>query len=263
MSKPRISVVRYLNTAPLVWGLLHGELRGKYDLDFTTPARCADAVLSGQAEVGIIPSIVYPRLPAGEIIRGLSISSLRTVRSVLLFSHRPIAQVRRVALDRASRTSVALLTVLLRKFYGVDFQAAAAPSDPASMLKAADAALVIGDPALLYHNEAVRVYDLAEEWHQFTGLPFVFAVWAGPGHAQVARFRQDLEDSRTYGLAHLEDIAAQYAPRLGMTTEEIKIYLTKNIDYNLGEDHQRSLGLFFRLASEVGIIPEACELRLV
>ena len=150
MTKPRISVVQYLNTAPLVWGMLHGAQRGKFSLDFTTPARCADAVAHGQADVGIIPSIEVPRIEGAEIVPGISIASKGLVKSVLLISKAPIEQIRSVAMDNSSRTSVALVTILLRRFYGVDFQSEAADPRLDDMLKRADAALLIGDPALAF-----------------------------------------------------------------------------------------------------------------
>src|SRR6266699_54504 len=116
--KPRVSVVKYLNTVPLIWGMLRGEQRGNFDLDFTTPASCADAVRSGEADVGIIPSIEYQRMEDAEIVGGVAIASKGRVRSVLLLSKAPIERIRTVALDNSSRTSVALLAILLRRFYG-------------------------------------------------------------------------------------------------------------------------------------------------
>ncbi|MGH9455658.1 MAG: menaquinone biosynthetic enzyme MqnA/MqnD family protein, partial [Terriglobia bacterium] len=171
--KPRVSVVQYLNTVPLVWGMMHGEQKGKFDLTPATPARCADAIRSGQADVGIIPAIEYQRIPGLEVIDGLSISSKREVRSVLLLSAKPIEAIHTVAMDESSRTSVALATILLRKFYGLSISSTPAQPDPHAMLAKADAALIIGDPALAFHAREVQVYDLAAEWRRFTGLPFV------------------------------------------------------------------------------------------
>ena len=140
MTRPRVSVVKYLNTVPLVWGMLHGEQRGKYELDFTTPAGCADAVLAGQADVGIVPSIEYQRMQEVEILPGLSIASKAPVRSVLLLSAVPIERIRTVSIDDSSRTSVALTAILLRKFYQREFDSIPSAPDPDEMLKRADAA---------------------------------------------------------------------------------------------------------------------------
>jgi len=259
--KPRVSVVQYLNTAPLVWGMVHGPLRGRFDLAFTTPACCAEDLRTGRADLGIIPSIEYQRIEGLKLLPGMSIASKHHVRSVLLLARVPIEQVRTVALDTSSRTSAALVQVLLRKFYKLDVVSRPASPDPDAMLRVADAALLIGDPALVYTGGA-RVYDLAEEWRRFTGLPFVFAVWAfrpGPG-LDPADLRRDFSSSRDEGMAHVEEIAAEWAPRLGLTAAAVKIYLTENIDYTLDEENLAGLRLFYRLAREIGAIRDVKEL---
>ncbi len=253
-SQPKVSVVQYLNTVPLIWGMLNGEQKAKYDLDFTIPASCAEAVRHGEVDIGIIPSIEYQRIEGLQVMPGLSIASKGKVKSVLLFSKVPIEKVRTIALDNSSRTSAALLMILMRKFYSraVDYK----PSEPklTGMLESADAALVIGDPALLYDGGIPEVYDLAEEWKKFTGLPFVFAVWAGRTEAKIGRFHEDFEASRAFGMAHVDEIAREYAPKLKMRPEEVRVYLTENIDYSLDEENCRGLQLFYRLARETGIL---------
>ena len=261
--KPRVSVVQYLNTAPLVWGLQHGDQRERYDLAFTTPAICADDLEAGRADVGIIPSIEYQRIDGLKILPGLSIASKQRVRSVLLLSRVPIDKVRSVALDTSSRTSAALVRILFTKFYGIDVGARVSAPDPAAMLKGADAALLIGDPALLYDGDA-QVLDLASEWRRFTGLPFVFALWAfRPFDRGVATLEQDFRASRDEGLAHVDEVAAEWSPRLGISAEAVRIYLTENIDYTLDEENLAGLRLFYRLAHEAGIIPSVKELDSV
>jgi chorismate dehydratase len=288
MTKPRISVVQYLNTAPLVWGMLHGAERGKFDLEFTTPARCADAVARGRADVGIVPSIEVPRIEGVEIVPGVSIASKGLVKSVLLLSQVPIEEIRSVAMDNSSRTSVALVTVLLRRFYGLDFQSESADPQPEEMLKRADAALLIGDPALTYELrvEGLRsksedsdldigpsafiirpstllVYDLAAEWRKFTGLPFVFALWAGRPEAGVTEFVREFQESRDQGLRHLDAIASEWAPRLQVAESAVNLYLAENINYDLDEENLEGLHLFHKLAAEEGLIPAGKELRFV
>ena len=260
MPNAKVSVVQYLNTAPLVWGMLKGEQRGKYDLEFTVPAACADAVHQRRADVGIIPSIEYQRMDKGRIIAGISIASKSVVKSVLLLCNKPIEKVQTVAIDNSSRTSAALVRILLRKFYSRFVTISPTAPKPEAMLKRADAALVIGDPALTFAGKVAAVYDLAAEWKKFTGLPFVFAVWAGHEDGKLAHFRKDFEQSRDYGLAHVDEIAAEYAPKLGMTPEAVKVYLTENIDYSLDEENRKGLREFFRLARETGIIPVEKEL---
>lgn len=245
--------------------MLHGDERGRFDLAFTTPARCADELRAGRAEVGIIPSVEYQRIDGLGVLRGLSIASKDRVRSVLLLSRGPLEDVRSVALDTSSRTSAALVKVLLHKFYNLDFRTIPCAPDPASMLRTADAALLIGDPALVYHGPE-RVFDLAAEWKKFTGLPFVFAVWAYRAAAPALdreSLRRDFTHSRDYGLASVDEIAAEFAPRLGLSAQELRIYLTENIDYTLDEDNLAGLRLFYELAREVGAIPAVKALDLV
>jgi chorismate dehydratase len=259
MAPLRLSVVRYLNTVPLIWGMLHGEQRSKFKLQLTVPSGCADAVAQRQADVGIVPSIEYQRLSAVEILPGMSIASKNEVKSVILLSNVPIEQVKSVALDESSRTSAALVEILMCKFYSRQVQFSPAVPDPSEMLRSADAALLIGDPALTYNGPA-RVYDLASEWKRFTGLPFVFAVWMGHSNADLSSRRAEFSRSLEFGLAHIDDIAAEYAPKLRMTPSAVKVYLTRNIDYSLDEENQQGLKLFYQLAHEVGIIPRVKEL---
>ncbi|MGO8732424.1 MAG: menaquinone biosynthetic enzyme MqnA/MqnD family protein [Terriglobia bacterium] len=262
MSTLRISVVQYLNSVPLIWGMLHGRQQGKHELQFATPANCADAVRDGKADVGIIPAIEYHRIENLQIIAGISIASKSRVRSVLLLSKVPIERIQSVAVDTSSRTSAAFLRILMCKFYSRAVELIPSAPRPEEMLKRADSALVIGDPALTYRGSAT-VYDLAVEWKKFTGLPFVFAFWAGQRDTDLAKRRKDFEQSREFGLAHVDDIAAEYALKLNMDPADVKVYLTENIDYSLDEENLRGLRLFFNLAREAGIIPVEKELRFV
>jgi len=262
MPNLRISVVQYLNSVPLIWGMLHGPQQGKHELQFATPAHCADAVRDRMADVGIIPAIEYHRIDGLQIISGISIASKSRVRSVLLLSSVPIEKIQSVAVDTSSRTSAAFLRILLGKFYSRKVSLIPSAPNPDEMLKGADSALVIGDPAFTYRGSA-KVYDLAAEWRKFTGLPFVFAFWAGRADKNLSLYRKDFEQSREFGLAHVDDIAAEYALKLNMEPADVKVYLTENIDYSLDEENCRGLRLFFKLAREVGIIPVEKELHFV
>jgi chorismate dehydratase len=256
----RLSVVRYLNTVPLIWGMLHGEQRGKFDLELTVPSGCADAVSSRQADVGIVPSIEYQRIEGARILPSMSIASKHEVRSVLLLSKVPLARVESVALDNSSRTSAALVRILLHTFYARRVRFASVAPRPDEMLKHADAALLIGDPALTWHGPGAVVHDLAVEWRRFTGRPFVFALWVGHADANLRAHQLDFAASRDFGLAHIDDIASEYAPRLGMTPSAVKVYLTRNIDYSLDEENLEGLKLFYKLAHQAGIIAAPKEL---
>ncbi len=255
MANPRVSVVHYLNTVPLVWGMLHGDQQGKYDLAYTSPAGCADALRMKKADVGIIPSIEYQRLSRAKILSGISIASKNEVKSVLLLSKVPLEKVRTIAADNSSRSSAALLRILMRKHYKRSVTITPAVPKPAEMLKQADAALVIGDPALAFDGQVAEVYDLGGEWKKFTGLPFVFALWVSHEDSKPEHFRADFAASRDFGLAHVDDIAVEYAPKLQMKPLGVKVYLTENIDYSLDEENRKGLRLFYKLAREAGIIP--------
>lgn len=238
--------------------MTRGCSRPPFDFEYALPSQCADDLRSGAVDAGIIPSIEYQRIDDLEIIPGVSIASKSRVKSVVLLSRVPIEKVQTVAMDAASRTSAALVTILLRKFYGVDFEADAAPPSGEEVIPhGRDAALVIGDPALkLRAKAAAFTYDLAAEWRKFTGLPFVFAVWAGRPGAGLGQYSSEFAASRDFGLAHAGDIAVEYAPRLGLDSEDLRIYLTENIDYTLDEDNLRGLRLFYQLAWELALAPQ-------
>jgi chorismate dehydratase len=263
MTLPRVSVVQYLNSVPLVWGMLRGEQQGRYELEFTTPAACADAVRQRKADLGIIPSIEYQRLDQVQILTGMCIAAKEEVKSVLLLSKVPIEKVQSVAVDNSSRTSAALLRILMRKFYSRFITVSPSAPKPEQMLKRAEAALVIGDAALTFDGQVAKIYDLAAEWKKFTGLPFVFALWVGHEDARIGKYRKDFEDSRDFGLTQVDEIAAEYAPRLNMRPEAVKSYLTQNIDYSLDEENRKGLRLFYKLAREAGIIPVEKDLYFV
>lgn len=265
----RVSVVRYLNTAPLVWGLEHAARKTGYELSYATPTACAEALRRGQVEVGIVPSIEVQAIPGLKLIPSLAIASERKVESVLLVSRGPARRVRRVALDASSRTSAALVKILFVRHWKAEPDYAEAAPDLRAMLQQADAALLIGDPALrvalhgahaeLPEVENVHVYDLAEEWWRLTQLPFVFAVWAV--RADRVRSRQaaraltrDFQRSRDLGLEHLGEIAREAAARLGLPGGQLERYLRHSIQYRLDAPHRAGLESFFRFAHELGLL---------
>jgi len=249
----KLSVVQYLNTVPLIWGMLHGEQQGKFEMQLTTPANCADALRARRVDAGIIPSIEYQRLDKAHILAGMSIAAKNEVKSVLLLSKVPFAKIQTVATDNSSRTSAALLRVLMRKFYSKWITATPLAPRPEVMLARADAALLIGDVALTYAGQVAEVYDLGAEWKRLTGLPFVFALWVGFDDRSLTKLHPDFAASLAFGLAHIDDIAAEYAPKLGIPPEAVKVYLTQNVDYSLDEENRQGLRLFYKLAHEAGV----------
>lgn len=250
-TKPRVSVVNYLNTVPLVWGMLHGKQQGLFDLSFAVPAECADRLADGRADIGIVPSVELNRQKL-EIIRGTGIASNGPVRSILLISRVPFGQIRTLATDSCSRTSVALSRVVLARKFGVSPQMISEPPQLGSMLAKSDAALIIGDAALLIEPSKLpmHVLDLGEEWTKMTGLPMVFAVWASRaelGPQDPAPFIASLQ----FGKQHLEDIVQQEHRKVGIFDTLARRYLTENIVFELGDREYQGLSKFLEYAAEL------------
>jgi predicted solute-binding protein len=230
--------------------MLHGAQRDLFELDFRTPAECADRLAAGAADIGIVPSIELRRQDL-EIIRGVGIACRGPVRSILLVSKTDPARIRTLATDSSSRTSVMLARILLARRYGAEPLCIAHPPDLSRMLATADAALIIGDPALYLDPGSLpyRVLDLGEEWTVMTGLPMVFAVWAGHGP-----FAPDLApafvESCRFGLAHLDDIVAAEAGTRNLSQCFIRDYLTRHLTLELGPGEYRGLETFLRYSAE-------------
>jgi chorismate dehydratase len=273
MSRLKISAISYLNTAPLLWDFEHGAAGADFDISYTIPSACAQALQEGAADIGIIPAAAYATVPDLGIIPDVAIASRRAVRSILLVSKRPVdalwTQVRTVALDSSSMTSVALAKILFAKWLGGARDYMAMAPDLEAMLGACDAALLIGDPALQVDRQRYVTLDLAEEWVARTGKSFVFAFWAIREQALAGRngaaVAEVFEKSRDHGLApkNLEAIAQAWGPRLRLTVEAVRVYLTHNIHYYLDPPCQEGLELFYRLAEEIGALPGAPELHFV
>lgn len=244
--------VSYLNTVPLVWGMLHGEQKGLFDLMFRVPAECADMVAAGAADIGIIPSVELIGRELG-IVPGVGIACRGAVRSILLVSTRPANQIRTLAADASSRTSVALTRVILARRYGVEPVVLTRPPDLPGMLGEADSALIIGDPALRINLETLPfyVYDLGREWMEMTGLPMVFAVWAGRRELLTPQVAAAFRDSCAFGLRNLERIAAEEARARGFTPDLVRRYLGSHIVSELGAMEAQGMALFLEYAREL------------
>jgi chorismate dehydratase len=264
---PRVAASSYLNTVPLVWSFTEGPRRREVELvSDTAPARCGDMLARGEVEAALVPVIEYQRIPELLVVPDVCVGSRKRVRSVVLVMKDRLdglEDVRSVALDISSRTSAALLRVIFREFVGREPEWMDRAPDVASMLEAADAALIIGDPGMTFSRRGVVVYDLAELWRERTGLGFVFAMWmAREGEAERVR-RVDFAGARDEGLEHVEEIAAAYSPLVGLPPEEIKQYLLDNISFELNEEMRAGLSLFYKLAARHGVVPEARPLRMI
>jgi chorismate dehydratase len=268
MRRLRISAISFLNTAPLMWDFEHGEAGRQFDISYTLPSACARSLAEGTADIGIIPAAAYTQTAGLQVLPEVAIASRRAVRSILLVSKMPLDKVRSVALDTSSMTSVALTKVLFEKWLGGGRTFTPMEPNVEKMLAGHDAGLVIGDPALKIDRSRYQTLDLAEEWIRYTGKPFVFAFWAVRGAAlSEADPALDLaaifRESRDHGLqpSSLDQIAREWAPRLGLSQAEVRSYLTENIYYRLDSGCLDGLHLFYRYAAEIGALPAPRELQ--
>ncbi|HUQ49631.1 MAG TPA: menaquinone biosynthesis protein [Terriglobales bacterium] len=266
MSRLRVSAISFLNTAPLMWDFDHGDLRRRYEVAYTLPSACAEMLRQEMADIGIIPVAAYATIDDLAVIPGIAIAARGPVKSILLVSKAPIDKIKTVAADTSSRSSVALLQVLFRRFHGIapEFK----PMEPKlkTMLKECDAALLIGDPALLVATGEHQVYDLAEEWKRLTDKPFVFAFWAVRKQAlkgDAKKVVRDFQNSRDHGIKpeNLVKTAKEWTIRIGLTEGDILSYLHDNIHYHLDDDCLAGLKLFYQYAAEVGALPKTPEVE--
>ena len=265
-----------------MWDFEHPPLAAKltqrYSIHYTQPSRCADELLSGRADLGLIP--IASLTPDLAIVPGCAIASLDHVRSILLIvkDGHTLSTVKTIAADTASRSSLAYAEILFRKFSGNHPEFIPAIADAVAMLEKADAAILIGDPALLALEsrsaiEAVtgpcQWLDLAHEWRARTGLPWVAAVWAvrpdvlAPNGFTAANLTADLELSRDHGLASIANIVEEWTPRIPLPPATIRDYLTQNIHYTLDADCVNTIRLFRQYAAEVEVLPPLPDLRFL
>jgi chorismate dehydratase len=285
--KLRLSAIAFLNPAPLLYDFEHppraAELATRYDIHYTTPAQCAAELHAGTSDLGLVP--IATLTPELAIVPGCTIASRAEVRSILLLVKNPgnlveteaLKQVRTLAADAASRSSQAYAHILFRHFLGTHPTLHEAAADPLAMLATADAALLIGDPALLARERRSAVdasvgtpllwLDLAALWRQYTGLPWVAAVWAVRPEAltdvRPAQLTADLNTSRESGLAHIDQLVEEWTPRLAISPATTRTYLTHNIHYTLDPACAESILLFRTLAAKIDILPPLRTLRML
>ena len=276
----RLGAVGYLNARPLVYGL---DASPRFTLRFDVPSRCAALLHEGAIDVGLIPSIEYLRGPAKagpyrdgakagrhndvgyRIVPDLAIASCGPVASVALYTTRPIADVRSIAMDTSSRTSIALLRVLCARVFNIQPSIEMQGPDLALMLEHCDAAMIIGDNALILGGHdapnSIDKLDLGQIWTEATGLPFVYAFWAGRPGALDADAVRALQEARHAGVQHPDELAQEYfggAPgRQALGAQ----YLRDNIRYHFGDAERAGLELFYRYAAEIGLVDAVGELR--
>ena len=278
----RVAAISFLNPAPLLWNFEHApeaaELAGRYDVRYTLPSACAAQLASGEADLGLVPIASLAALPGVVVVPGCTIASLKAVRSIQLVL-RPgvtLGRIKTVAADAASRSSAAYVRVLLQRFHNNHPQFHEHAADLTAMLHTNDAALLIGDPALLAlerrdstgEHAACTWIDVAKWWHEHTGLPWVAAVWAVRPDALARcgiaprQLQQDLVASRDTGLKHVENLVNEWRPKLALPEATIRHYLTKNIHYTLDQPCLEAITRFYELADSCSVLP-AYRLRML
>ncbi|OWK47038.1 menaquinone biosynthetic enzyme MqnA/MqnD family protein [Fimbriiglobus ruber] len=251
----RVGAVNYLNTKPLIEGLT--TLAPEIELSLDLPSRLADRLADGDLDVGLIPVVEYFRAGRYTLIPDVSIASRGPVLSVTLFSRVPWAEIQSVALDVGSRTSAALAQILLRTKYGTRPQVQSLPIDIPADDIATDAVLLIGDRAMRACLPGFAfAYDLGQEWTDWTGLPFVYAVWAVRDGVDLGRAEGAFARAKEYGLARAGAIAAREAPHLGLDPGYCRRYMTNIIHYDLGPRELAGLEQYYAFARDLGLAPE-------
>jgi chorismate dehydratase len=281
----RIAAIDFLNPAPLMWDFEHepeqSRLAEHYSIHRTLPSECAAQLESGDADIGLIPIASYATIAGLSILPGCTIASMDRVRSILLIVRTALelSRVRTVAADTSSLTSLAYTQILFSRYWNGAPEFVPHAPDLETMLARCDAALLIGDPALLAlegqrereerTGESLQYIDLAHEWRERTGTPWVSAFWAVSNKAVAAKSRnsamvvEDFLRSRDHGLEHIDDIAREWADRIPMSPEDIRAYLTGNIHYVLDESCLEGMRMFFRYAAECAVLPAVSELKWV
>lgn len=257
----RLGVVAYLNARPLVFGLDRDP--GRFRLRFDVPAECARLLHARQVDLGTIPSIEYVRGAPLSVVPDIAIGCDGPIESVAIFATQPLERIRTIALDASSRTSVVLARVLCARHFGIAPAFREMPQDAAAMLRACDAAVVIGDAALFFDHAAAGAckIDLGAAWRAWTGLPFVFAFWAGyPGSLgadDVAR----LQAARDAALEAPDRVAAAFFPGNALRAATGARYLRDNVKYGFSEREKAGVTRFFEEAAALGLVPASRDLR--
>ena len=240
--KIRVGAVSYLNTKPLVYGFENGKMKDEIELFFDYPAKIAAMLLNDEIDIGLIPVAVIPHLNEHYIISDYCIGASRAVASVCLFSEVPLKEIKEILVDYQSRTSAALLKILLKQHWKISPALIDTNNDYQQNIKGTTAGLVIGDRALEQRSDSTYIYDLAEAWVAMTGLPFVFAAWVANKKLPAA-IAQAFNRATGEGFLHIKEIVAS----INFPHYNLLLYYTKNIDYNLDERKRKAIQFFLSL----------------
>jgi|SRR4051794_8238172 len=265
----RIGAVNYLNSKPLVYGL--GALAPEVRLSFDLPSRLADSLAAGRLDVALTPSVEFFRGPGYAIVSDACVGCRGPVLSVKLHFRVPPGQVRSLALDEGSRTSAALARILLAELYGVRPRLEPLAIGNGLETTDADTVLLIGDRAIEERGarseeraaEFVEVWDLGERWSEWTGLPFVFAMWLAREGIKPESVSGVLNAARDGGLQHVDEIAEREGPLVGVSAELARRYFRENLHFVLGDEERAGLRRFYDLCVAHGMALGGHEARLI
>ena len=248
--KKKLGAVSFLNTRPLIYGLEKNLFPHNFEMIKAIPSALAVQLNAGKLDVALVPSIAYAKnSPSLRIVPECGIVAHQAVNSIRMYFHKNLRSIRSVAVDISSMTSVILTKIILAEKYEVKPEFIAAEPDIQRMLRAADAALVIGDSALFKTGSAGEDYlDLAEEWRDMTDLPFVFAVWAGKPGALDLDDVQAIISSKNLGMDNIDTVCREAAAEYSADFNLVKSYLTDNIQFDLGDEEIAGMRQYFELA---------------
>ena len=261
MTAIRMGAVGYLNARPLTWAL--DRTPERWQVRYDLPAVCARLLYDGEVDLGLVPSIEFLRCDEYRFIPGVGIGSSGPVASVALFIRRPIEEIRHIALDTSSRTSVTLIKVLCQHRFRIQPEYVPHGPDLAAMVRDYDAALLIGDPALEANTKQLSAtkIDLGAEWTTMTGLPFVYAAWTGRTGSIASDVVGLLQDAQAEGVASFDAVAAEYGRGDAAAARRALVYLRDNMRYGLGTDEAAGLQMFLDYAADLGLAPKRRQLE--
>ena len=252
---PRLAASSYLNSAPLIWSFMQGSMKELVSISNPVPAKCADLLSQRAVEVALVPVIEYQRIEGIQLVPDVCVGSKEQVRSVVLVTRTgDLKKVRSVALDESSRTSATLVRIIFQEFIGNQPAWQTMVPELEQMLNDHDAALIIGDPGMIFSRAGYHIWDLASLWQQYTGLGFVFAMWMIADDASPVARSLDFARARDEGVAALDQIVDHYEKLLPLSRSSIAEYLTDNISFVPDETMTAGLQLYFELARKHGLI---------
>jgi chorismate dehydratase len=260
----KLAASSYLNSAPLIWSFVNGSMQDRVGFTEAVPARCADMLAKGEVEVALVPVIEYQRANDVTLVPEVCVGSKGEVRSVLLVSRKQhLESIRSVALDESSRTSATLVKIIFREFLRRDAEWTTRSPDLDEMLERNDAALIIGDPAMVFARGNLRIWDMASLWRNYTGLGFVFAMWMLNNSAMDHVRTIDFAAARDEGVENKREIISEYQKLLGLSRESLQDYLDNNICFRLDNQMQQGLNLYYELAHKNGLIEVIKPLKML